>query len=123
MMCASTKDGDAEAEKLGFITKHAYGLIAAKEKGNNRQFCPSFPSSLCSRVWLTIRENGFLLVCIYKHIDGLKLLQIRNPWGNTEWTGAWSDKSPLWTDETKAFFGWEDKDDGTFWMSIEDFVK
>lgn len=35
-MCASTKDGDTEAEKLGFITKHAYGLIAAKEKGETK---------------------------------------------------------------------------------------
>lgn len=30
-----------------------------------------------------------------------KFLLIRNPWGFREWTGDWSDNSPLWK-ETKA---------------------
>jgi hypothetical protein len=48
---------------------------------------------------------------------------VRNPWGNTEWTGDWSDRSPLWNDELKEYFGWTDEDDGTFWMDIADFAK
>ena len=28
--------------------------------------------------------------------------QVRNPWGSLEWTGAYSDKSPLWTPELRA---------------------
>ena len=31
----------------------------------------------------------------------VRLLQIRNPWGKKEWTGDWSDKSPLWTEKCK----------------------
>lgn len=50
-----------------------------------------------------------------------KLMKIRNPWGETEWKGDWSDKSKLWTDELKAQLGWENKDDGSFWMSFKDF--
>ena len=50
-----------------------------------------------------------------------KLLNIRNPWGGTEWTGDWSDSSSLWTPEIKKKLGWEDRDDGSFWMSFEDF--
>jgi len=38
---------------------------------------------------------------------GLKLLQLRNPWGEggMEWNGDWSDNSPLWTAEIKRELG------------------
>lgn len=32
-----------------------------------------------------------------KEIKGNRLLNLRNPWGDFEWNGDWSDKSPLWT--------------------------
>lgn len=46
-------------------------------------------------------------------------MQIRNPWGNTEWTGAWSDKSDMWTDDAKQALGWTDADDGKFFMPYD----
>jgi calpain-15 len=49
------------------------------------------------------------------------LLRIRNPWGNTEWRGDWSDQSPLWTPELRQELGWENANDGSFWMRLEDF--
>ena len=52
-----------------------------------------------------------------------KLIQIRNPWGKSEWTGDWSDKSPLWTKKLKKRAKFEDFDDGTFWMNMTDFRK
>ena len=58
-----------------------------------------------------------------KEAKGHKLLQIRNPWGNFEWDGDWSDNSQLWTREMidiiKPNF---DAADGTFWMSYKDFT-
>merc|ERR1711916_393231 len=54
--------------------------------------------------------------------NGVKLIQARNPWGEREWKGDWSDSSPLWTAELKKELDWENKDDGIFWMSLEDFV-
>jgi hypothetical protein len=41
-----------------------------------------------------------------------------------EWTGDWSDTSPLWTEEMQAEIEViEASDDGMFWMSFEDLVK
>ena len=55
---------------------------------------------------------------------GVRLLRLRNPWGDHEWTGDWSDKSRLWTDRTKAAFNVEvNEHDGAFWMSDADFLK
>ena len=51
-----------------------------------------------------------------------KLVNLRNPWGNGEWSGDWSDGSKKWTEDLKKQCGnYEDKDDGSFWMSFEDF--
>lgn len=46
-----------------------------------------------------------------------------NPWGKTEWTGAWSDGSAEWTAEWLTALGHKFGDDGAFWMSYHDFLK
>ena len=49
---------------------------------------------------------------------------MRNPWGNFEWQGDWSDNSPLWTEEMrKAAGNPELHNDGTFWMCYDDFLQ
>jgi calpain-15 len=63
-------------------------------------------------------------VIIVKEALNHKLMNIRNPWGNFEWDGDWSDKSSLWTREMKELINPVlDENDGTFWMSFGDFVK
>lgn len=53
-----------------------------------------------------------------------RLLKMVNPWGYGEWTGEWSDESPLWTPELKNALGFSEAgDDGEFFMPIEQYYK
>jgi len=56
---------------------------------------------------------------------GIDLVQLRNPWGTGEMTGGWSDHSPLWDRHPKVrdAVGHVAEDDGTFWLSKEDFFR
>ena len=51
-----------------------------------------------------------------------KLVNIRNPWGNGEWSGEWNDSSSRWNN-VNGGRPTAKKNDGSFWMSIEDFCK
>ena len=53
-----------------------------------------------------------------KNKKSCTLVKVRNPWGQGEWTGDWSDKSPLWTKSIKKELNWSDKNDGTFWIDF-----
>lgn len=53
--------------------------------------------------------------------QNLRLLRIRNPWGHGEWKGDYSDNSSLWTSELKYKVGYENREDGLFFMKWEDF--
>ncbi|KAL4640796.1 calpain-2 catalytic subunit-like [Arapaima gigas] len=55
----------------------------------------------------------------------VELVRLRNPWGEVEWTGPWSDASSEWSQINP-----EDKaklvkvvEDGEFWMAFPDFIK
>ncbi|XP_031685240.1 calpain-3-like isoform X1 [Oncorhynchus kisutch] len=56
----------------------------------------------------------------------VRLVRLRNPWGQVEWNGPWSDNSKEWVSLSK---GEKDKlqhqsaEDGEFWMAFEDFKK
>ncbi|KAF2761112.1 cysteine proteinase, partial [Pseudovirgaria hyperparasitica] len=58
-----------------------------------------------------------------REVNELRLLKIRNPWGETEWNGAWSDGSKEWTPEMMKELGHTFGDDGIFWISYKDFLK
>ena len=49
---------------------------------------------------------------------GITLCQIRNPWGQGEWTGAWSDEAGEWDEnpDVAEQVGHKVEDDGTFFM-------
>jgi hypothetical protein len=61
-----------------------------------------------------------------KNQSKVKLLKISNPWGFREWTGDFSDKSPLWenfSEETRKKYFDKEKKKNLFFVSIEDFLK
>jgi hypothetical protein len=54
----------------------------------------------------------------------VRLIKIRNTRaGGDEWTGDWSDNSPLWTAEIKQLVGADCVEDGCFFMQLDDFYK
>ncbi|XP_069787116.1 calpain-2 catalytic subunit-like [Narcine bancroftii] len=56
--------------------------------------------------------------------DEEQLVRIRNPWGQVEWTGSWSDNAPEWgciPDEEKDRLC-DRSEDGEFWMAFSEFL-
>lgn len=77
-----------------------------------------------------IAGHAYTLISAVELDNGYRLMRLRNPWGQMEWTGDWSDESPLWNDairdEIKLKVDGVDfstADDGIFWMSFEDVLK
>ncbi|XP_066487050.1 calpain-3 [Tiliqua scincoides] len=56
----------------------------------------------------------------------IKLVRLRNPWGQVEWNGAWSDSSDEWNvidRSEKTRLQHKVAEDGEFWISFEDFLR
>ncbi len=62
-----------------------------------------------------VSSKAYTVISVHE-AQGKKLMRIRNPLGRKEWSGDYSDKSPLWTESLKQEVGWIDKDDGIFFM-------
>uniref|UniRef100_A0A8C1TTL0 Calpain 5a n=1 Tax=Cyprinus carpio TaxID=7962 RepID=A0A8C1TTL0_CYPCA len=68
---------------------------------------------------------GTGLLAFFKS-EKLSMIRMRNPWGEREWNGAWSDSSEEWKRVSKGErerLGVTVEDDGEFWMDFEDFCK
>eukprot|EP01103_Thecamoeba_quadrilineata_P012643 TRINITY_DN32_c6_g1_i2.p1 TRINITY_DN32_c6_g1~~TRINITY_DN32_c6_g1_i2.p1 ORF type:complete len:450 (-),score=111.83 TRINITY_DN32_c6_g1_i2:105-1454(-) len=81
---------------------------------NNNQREGLLPNGL-----VTGHAYGILRV---EEINGLRLIKIRNPWGQHEWNGRYSDGSKEWTPQLRQQLNQKDKNDGAFWMCFEDFM-
>lgn len=69
-----------------------------------------------------VKGHAYSLLRV-EEIDGHRLVQLRNPWGSTEWKGKWSDDDEdSWTQKMKKKLDFKKANDGTFWMAFEDFV-
>jgi len=104
LACALVRDevvdrgtkADPHATDLGILVNHAYTLLDVREVGEP-----------------------------YKDSSKARLLKLRNPWGDGEWKGPWSDNDGMWRTPLGAralrTLGVTFDDDGTFWLSWEDF--
>uniref|UniRef100_A0A3P9HBS9 Calpain 5a n=1 Tax=Oryzias latipes TaxID=8090 RepID=A0A3P9HBS9_ORYLA len=67
---------------------------------------------------------GHGLLAFFKS-DKLSMIRMRNPWGQKEWNGPWSDSSEEWKKVSKSErekMGVTVDDDGEFWMTFDDFL-
>jgi len=57
-------------------------------------------------------------------LEGLTLVKLRNPWGSTEYNGAWKADSDNWTDDIKDAVGYDDliNDSGILFMEWHEWV-
>ena len=115
IMCAGTEDIKADGtddadEYTGISGNHAYSVVAVHslvyEHGTWRVYQEDKE-----------KPNG-------RKVE--RLLQLRNPWGFSEWKHAWSDKSSEWDGvpaNVKEEIGYKEEDDGMFFIRMQDFEK
>lgn len=87
----------------GLVVGHAYGITCVKN----------------------VHLEGSGLFGLFGR-ERMQMVRLRNPWGQCEWKGAFSDGAPEWekidkNDREKVGLTFED--DGEFWMTFEDFCK
>mmetsp|Transcript_7350 Transcript_7350/g.13248 ORF Transcript_7350/g.13248 Transcript_7350/m.13248 type:complete len:822 (-) Transcript_7350:36-2501(-) len=71
-----------------------------------------------------VAGHAYTMLAAKQTMAGIRLCQLRNPWGGFEWQGDWGDTSDLWTDEIKEELNVVlAEDDGTFWMCFNDLLK
>ncbi|KAK0048922.1 calpain-5 [Biomphalaria pfeifferi] len=98
----SAEDMEATTD-IGLVKGHAYGITSVKN----------------------VHLEGSGLFGLFNR-DKLPMIRLRNPWGQGEWKGAFSDGSPEWnkissSDRNKIGLTFEE--DGEFWMTFEDYCK
>jgi len=104
--CAIRCESGQQEEKTdcGLVKGHAYGVTAVKK----------------------VPVGSIGLTNLFKGREKLSLVRLRNPWGEKEWNGAFSDSSMEWrmiSDKEKQKLGLVTEDDGEFWMPWDDFTE
>ncbi|KAK8746452.1 hypothetical protein OTU49_017024 [Cherax quadricarinatus] len=126
MCCAIAAHNHEEVEmrtNVGLVKGHAYGITACRK--------------------INIGDTG--LFSLFKGAQKMRMIRLKNPWGEREWNGAFSDgkrrsgfvyttsqltkmysRSPEWSKVSaseREKLGLTFEDDGEFWMTFEDFVE
>ena len=74
-----------------------------------------------------VQGHAYAILDIVEDSDGKgkhQLVCMRNPWGESEWNGAWSDNDKKnWSTRMKKRCQFTRADDGKFWISFRDFTR
>ena len=73
-----------------------------------------------------INSHAYTLIGAYEinsQDKKVKLVKLRNTWGFGEWNGDCGKKSPLWTNEEIKQVDYNNNNNGTFYMSFDDYFK
>ncbi|KAL3848425.1 hypothetical protein ACJMK2_019283 [Sinanodonta woodiana] len=100
---AETRDEMEAAAPMGLVKGHAYGITAVKN----------------------IALQGSGLFGLFNR-EKISMVRLRNPWGQGEWKGPFSDGSEEWNKIAKSDrekIGLTFEEDGEFWMTMDDFCK
>ena len=106
-------------------------LWKAKKKDNYVICAGTRRLGFLERIWGDIgliSSHAYTIINLYSYKDKnknelIRLVKLRNPWGEKEFNGDWSDKSSKWNGFFKIEFEFKEaKDDGIFYMSYEDFT-
>jgi hypothetical protein len=70
-----------------------------------------------------IGGKAYSMINAFTLSNGEQLIKMRNPWGNSEWNGAWSDTDIVATKLAfAAELGFISKNDGDFFITPADFL-
>lgn len=65
--------------------------------------------------------HAYSVLGVHTLSTGARLVKMRNPWGSERYRGDWSRDSALWNEQLKREVDEKGQNDGTFFMSIEDY--
>ena len=80
--------------------------------------------SISKIILMELKGNSFFSF-LKGNREKLHMIRLRNPWGQGEWIGPWSDQSENWQRVPKSErekLGLDFDDDGEFWMEFQDFL-
>lgn len=66
------------------------------------------------------------LARVFNAPDKVLMIRLRNPWGEKEWSGAWSDDAPEWelvSEKQRAELGLRIEEDGEFWYDLQSVLR
>uniref|UniRef100_A0A670Z867 Calpain 9 n=1 Tax=Pseudonaja textilis TaxID=8673 RepID=A0A670Z867_PSETE len=119
--------------RLSFLTGYFLKLLCPKATEHMIQNWAQNRNRVSSRAESEARTSTGLIKGHAYSVTGIdevnyqgqtvRLIRVRNPWGQVEWNGAWSDK--LWdslSPSEKQRLHHTALDDGEFWMKFEDFL-